>query len=78
MAIQSKCFIVTKASSLYHLRMGTIRVMTMANPANTAYGGKMVTFQPGTIPMAKSNDTMVCTESTSGVEIPARISEACS
>jgi hypothetical protein len=33
----------------------------------------MVVCQPGSWETAKSNDTMVCTESTSGVARPARI-----
>ncbi len=47
----------------------------MAKPEKTApatkYGGKMVVCQPGSTDTAKSNDTMVWTESTSGVERPA-------
>ena len=37
----------------------------------TKYGGKMVVCQPGTTDVAKSNDTIVCTESTKGVLKPA-------
>src|ERR1041385_4598627 len=33
----------------------------------TKYGGKIVVCQPGGRPIAKSNDTTECTESTSGV-----------
>ena len=48
----------------------------MANPPKiapaTKYGGKMVVCQPGTTDVAKSKLTMVCTESTSGVESAAR------
>ena len=47
----------------------------MANPPNTApatkYGGKIVVCQPGRIEVAKSNDTIECTLSTSGVDRPA-------
>src|SRR5690554_6579992 len=47
----------------------------MANPENTApatkYGGNTVLCQPGTTDVAKSNDTIVCTESTNGVANPA-------
>ena len=47
----------------------------MANPAKTApatkYGGKTVTFQPGTIEIAKSKLTILCTERTSGALKPA-------
>ena len=38
----------------------------------------MVVCQPGITDVAKSNDTMVWTESTSGVEMPARIRYAAS
>ena len=37
----------------------------------TKYGGKIVVCQPGSCATAKSNDTMVCTQSTSGVASPA-------
>src|SRR6266851_8363872 len=37
----------------------------------TKYGGKIVVCQPGTMPVAKSKLTTVCTESTSGVAKPA-------
>ena len=40
----------------------------------TKYGGKIVACQPGTTDTAKSNDTIVWTESTSGVASPASIS----
>ena len=39
----------------------------------TKYGGKIVVCQPGISDAAKSNDTIEWTESTSGVERPARI-----
>src|SRR5437868_11705836 len=38
----------------------------------TKYGGKMVVCQPGTIATAKSKLTTVCTETTSGVAMPAK------
>ncbi|MCY1532411.1 hypothetical protein D9M68_676860 [compost metagenome] len=44
----------------------------------TKYGGKMVVCHPGITEVAKSIDTMVCTESTSGVEIPAKINDTAS
>ncbi|MND01669.1 hypothetical protein D3C83_207500 [compost metagenome] len=51
--------------------------MTIAKPENTApatkYGGKMVLCQPGMTLVAKSKLTTECTESTSGVDSPARI-----
>ena len=34
--------------------------------------GNVIQGQPGTMPIAKSNDTTECTESTSGVEKAAR------
>ncbi len=37
----------------------------------TKYGGKIVECHPGVMPTAKSNDTIVCTEMTSGVARPA-------
>ena len=59
-----------------------MRVMTIAKPENTApatkYGGKMVACQPGISETAKSKLTTVSTDSTSGVERPARISVATS
>src|SRR3954463_11362899 len=55
------------------------RVFTMAKPENiapaTKYGGKMVVCQPGITEVAKSKDTIVCTESTSGVLNPASTSD---
>ena len=52
-------------------------VSTMAKPEKmapaTKYGGKIVACQPGSSDTAKSKHTTVCTESTSGVERPARI-----
>src|SRR5690606_42062098 len=57
-------------------------VCTIANPEKiapaTKYGGKMAVCQPGITDVAKSIDTMVWTESTNGVEIPARIKETIS
>ena len=38
----------------------------------------MVVCHPGSNDVAKSIDTMVCTESTSGVDIPAKISDTVS
>src|SRR5690554_5685560 len=60
----------------------SIRFCTIAKPEKiapaTKYGGKMVVCHPGITDVAKSIDTMVCTESTSGVEIPARINDTIS
>ena len=44
----------------------------------TKYGGKMVVCQPGITEVAKSKDTMVCTDNTSGVANPAKTSETSS
>ena len=50
-------------------------VFTIAKPEKiapaTKYGGKIVVCHPGITEVAKSKDTMVCTESTSGVANPA-------
>ena len=49
--------------------------MTSATPLKmapaTKYGAKIVECQPGTIESAKSHETTECTDSTSGVAIPA-------
>ena len=54
----------------------------MANPEKiapaTKYGGNMVVCHPGITDVAKSMDTMVCTDNTSGVETPARINDTAS
>src|SRR6478672_3540184 len=44
----------------------------------TKNGGKMVACHRGTIDTAKSKDTTVCTESTSGVLSPPRSRYTCS
>ena len=41
----------------------------------TKYGGNIVVCHPGTTEVAKSKLTIVCTESTSGVAIPANTKE---
>ena len=50
-------------------------VCTIAKPEKiapaTKYGGNMVVCQPGITEVAKSKDTIVCTESTKGVLKPA-------
>jgi hypothetical protein len=38
----------------------------------TKYGGKIVVCQPGSIDVAKSNQTVERTDKTSGVEMPER------
>ena len=66
---------MTTCLSPRNSRAGSIQVKTIAKPEKTApatkYGGKIVVCQPGSTDTAKSNDTMVWTESTSGVERPA-------
>src|SRR5438093_8750359 len=61
------------------MREGIKIVSTIANPLKiapaTKYGGKIVVCQPGTIEVAKSKDTMVCTDNTSGVASPANTSD---
>ena len=58
------------------LRMMMISVLTIAKPLkmapSTKYGGKIVACQPGMIETAKSNETTLCTESTRGVDSPAK------
>ena len=44
----------------------------------TKYGGKIVVCHPGITEVAKSIDTIVCTERTRGVAKPARTSESSS
>src|SRR3954470_21067335 len=57
----------------------SINVCTIAKPENiapaTKYGGKIVVCQPGTTDVAKSKDTMVCTDNTNGVLKPANTSD---
>ena len=54
----------------------------IANPEKiapaTKYGGKIVVCQPGTTDVAKSKDTIVCTDNTSGVLKPANTSDKAS
>jgi len=73
----SKCRSVTRRSSPKIFRAIVIRVITIAKPEKiapaTKYGGKIVVCHPGSCEVAKSKETTECTESTSGVEIPARI-----
>ena len=77
MDITSRWRIVTISSRpLYKETSGIISVITIAKPPNTApatkYGGKIVVCQPGNCDTAKSNDTIECTDNTSGVERPAK------
>ena len=52
------------------------KTCTIAKPEKiapaTKYGGKIVVCQPGTTDVAKSKDTIVCTDNTRGVLNPAR------
>ena len=56
-------------------RSGISSVSTIAKPEKmapaTKYGGNSVACHPGSSDTAKSKDTTVCTDSTSGVESPA-------
>src|SRR3954449_7368805 len=76
----SRCFIVTTCLRPRNRRAGIIHVMTIAKPEKTApatkYGGKIVVCQPGMTEVAKSKDTIVWTESTSGVDRPASSTDA--
>ena len=58
------------------------KVCTIAKPENTApatkYGGNIVVCHPGMTDVAKSNDTIECTENTSGVARPAKTRETSS
>ena len=73
----SRWWSVTYSSMWNTFRMMTRRVTTIAKPEKiapaTKYGGKIVVCQPGRIEVAKSKETMLCTERTSGVERPASI-----
>ena len=44
----------------------------------TKYGGKIVVCHPGITEVAKSKDTIVCTESTKGVAKPANTNDTSS
>src|SRR5512146_1828736 len=67
---------VTTASSPSTFRSGMSSVITMATPDRiapaTKYGGNSVECQPGTIDTAKSHDTTLWTETTSGVANTAK------
>src|SRR5579872_3544728 len=74
--IFSRCLMVMRFWRFNVHRAMSSSVITHANPENiapaTKYGGKIVVCQPGITEVAKSNDTMVCTDSTSGVDRPAK------
>ena len=62
-----------KISELFRTRVS--KVTTIPKPEKiapaTKYGGKIVVCQPGSMETAKSKDTIVCTDKTSGVESAA-------
>ena len=57
-------------------------MFTIANPEKiapaTKYRGKIVVCHPGITEVAKSKDTIVCTDNTKGVARPARTKETSS
>ena len=67
----SRWWLVISDSTFSARRSGMRRKITIATPERmapaTKYGGNRVECQPGTIDMAKSHDTTLCTETTSGV-----------
>ena len=71
----SKCHGVSRSSMPSSRRIGISSVITIATPEKiapaTKYGANIVLCQPGICAIAKSHDTTVCTESTSGVARPA-------
>ena len=77
LAMLSRCFAVIMCLRFITLRTMMSSVSTIAKPLKiapaTKYGGKMVVCQPGMTLVAKSKDTTVCTETTRGVAIPARM-----
>src|SRR5215211_13676 len=77
--ITSMCSMVIYSSSANTFLVTNKSVCTMAKPEKmapaTKYGGKMVVCQPGITEVAKSNDTIVCTDNTSGVDKPANTSD---
>ncbi len=67
-------------SSRFMIFLATnISVNTIAKPEKiapaTKYGGMIVVCQPGTTEVAKSKDTIVCTDNTNGVDKPANIND---
>src|SRR5678816_584329 len=82
MFINSMCCKVMYASRLETFLIMISKVFTIAKPENTApatkYGGKIVVCHPGITEVAKSKDTIVCTESTNGVAKPASTKETSS
>src|SRR6476620_3649477 len=77
--ITSICSIVIYSSSPNTFLVTTNSVCTIAKPEKiapaTKYGGKIVVCHPGTTEVAKSKDTIVCTDNTSGVLKPASTSD---
>ena len=78
----SICPIVIYSSKPKIFRVKINKVCTIAKPEKTApatkYGGKIVVCQPGITEVAKSNDTIVCTDSTNGVLNHAKTNESIS
>ncbi len=76
------CLVCKYASNLKAFLNISISVCTIAKPENTApdtkYGGKIVVCQPGITDVAKSKDTIECTENTSGVANPAKTNDTIS
>ena len=71
----SRCHGVIRSSKPITQRIGMSSVSTIATPEKiapaTKYGAKIVLCQPGSWAIAKSQETTLCTESTSGVARPA-------
>jgi len=80
--IASMCPSVMYSSRCNIFLVSTSSVCTIAKPEKmapaTKYGGKIVVCQPGITDVAKSKDTIVCTESTSGVDKPANTNASAS
>ena len=70
------------ASNPTTFRITNNKVCTIAKPENTApatkYGGNIVVCHPGITDVAKSKETIECTEKTSGVASPAKTNETSS
>src|SRR5580698_11577157 len=72
----SKCHSVNRSWMPSILRIGIKSVTTIATPEKiapaTKYGAKIVLCQPGNWATAKSHETTLWTERTSGVAKPAK------
>ena len=71
----SRCQMVTRSSIFISLRIGMSSVSTSPQPEKiapaTKYGAKIVLCHPGNWVIAKSQETTLWTDSTSGVANPA-------